>query len=85
MKPWLLVVTTWLALAGAATAEAVRTFVDDVGHTTEVPVQPQRIVSLRGEQFSAPLIELGAPIIGSSGRVDAGQNNGEPYVRGACT
>lgn len=83
MKPWLLVVTTWLALVGAATAEAMRTFVDDMGHTIEVPVQPQRIVSLRGEQFSAPLIELGAPIIGSSGRIDAGQNNGRPYVRGA--
>ncbi|WP_404400403.1 ABC transporter substrate-binding protein [Pelagibacterium halotolerans] len=71
------------ALAGAAHAQETRIFVDDAGHEVEIPVAPQRIVSLRGEQFTAPLIELGAPIVGSSGRIDEVVNNGEPYVRGA--
>ncbi|EBA13659.1 putative iron compound-binding protein of ABC transporter family [Roseobacter sp. CCS2] len=61
----------------------MRTYVDDLGTSVEIPVQPQRIVSLRGEQFTAPLWELGAPIVGSSGRTDDVINNGEPYVRGA--
>lgn len=83
MRPLLLIAAAWFGLSGVAMAGEVRTFTDDLGHTIEIPVKPQRIVALRGEQFSAPLIELGAPLIGSSGRVDAGQNNGEPYVRGA--
>lgn len=83
MRSLLLIAAAWFGLSGVAMAGEVRTFTDDLGHVIEIPVKPQRIVALRGEQFSAPLIELGAPLVGSSGRVDAGQNNGEPYVRGA--
>ncbi|AEQ52358.1 ABC transporter substrate-binding protein [Pelagibacterium halotolerans] len=67
----------------SAPAQETRLFVDDMGHEVEIPVDPQRIVSLRGEQITAPLIELGAALVGSSGRVDAGVNGGAPYVRGA--
>lgn len=70
-----------LALPGLA--QETRTFVDDTGTEVTVPASPQRIVSLRGEQFTAPLIEMGAPIVGSSGRARAGMNNGEPFPRGA--
>tara|TARA_R100000365_G_C2745044_1_gene73791 strand:+ start:2328 stop:3350 length:1023 start_codon:yes stop_codon:yes gene_type:complete len=67
----------------SALAQETRLFVDDMGHEVEVPVDPQRIVSLRGEQITSPLLELGAALVGSSGRVDPGVNNGDPYVRGA--
>ncbi len=60
-----------------------RIFVDDQGHKVEVPVNPQRIVSMRGEQFTAPLLELGANLVGSTGRTDAKRDKGAPYVRGA--
>ncbi|MEQ8445981.1 MAG: ABC transporter substrate-binding protein [Pelagibacterium sp.] len=66
-----------------AMAQETRLFVDDMGHEVEIPVDPQRIVSLRGEQITAPLLELGAALVGSSGRVDPGVNDGRPYVRGA--
>jgi iron complex transport system substrate-binding protein len=71
------------ALMLPTSAQEMRTFVDDQGHEVEIPVDPQRIVSLRDEQFTAPLIELGANVAGSSGIVNASVNNGEPYVRGA--
>lgn len=83
MKRLVSVALTWFMAVGMAMATETRSFTDDLGHVIQIPVKPQRIVALRGEQFSAPLIELGAPLVGSSGRVDAGLNNGEPYVRGA--
>lgn len=60
-----------------------RLFTDDLGNEVEIPVRPQRIVSLRGEQFTAPLIELGAPLVGSSGLTNPDVNRGRPFVRGA--
>ncbi len=84
MKPVLAGLTFALCLLVLpAAAQEMRTFVDDTGTAVEIPVAPQRIVSLRGEQFTAPLLELGAPLVGSSGRTDEAINNGEPYVRGA--
>jgi iron complex transport system substrate-binding protein len=72
-----------LALANLAHAQETRLFVDDQGHEVTIPVTPQRIVSLRGEQFTAPLYELGANLVGSSGLVNEAVNGGLPYVRGA--
>ncbi len=66
-----------------ALAQETRIFVDGMGHEVEIPVHPQRIVSMRGEQFTAPLIELGANLIASSGRSDAARDDGATYVRGA--
>ncbi|SFQ64279.1 iron complex transport system substrate-binding protein [Roseivivax halotolerans] len=63
-------------------AEGQRLFVHDHGQTC-IPETPERIVSLRGEQFTAPLWELGANLVGSSGRVDGSKNDGLPYPRGA--
>lgn len=71
------------ALVLPAAAQEMRTYTDAAGNTVETPVKPERIVSMRGEQFAAPLFELGAPLVGSSGRIDQGVNNGKPYVRGA--
>lgn len=76
-----LIVAAMLALP--AMAEEMRTFVDDAGNDVRIPVSPQRIVSMRGEQFTAPLVELGAPLVASSGRTDEAVNKGEPYPRGA--
>lgn len=72
-----------LAFATAAHGQETRLFVDDQGHEVTIPVSPQRIVSLRGEQFTAPLYELGANLVGSSGLVNEAVNGGRPYVRGA--
>lgn len=72
-----------LGLAMPALAQDTRLFIDDQGHEVEIPVSPQRIVSLRGEQFTAPLYELGAALVGSTGLVNEAVNGGRPYVRGA--
>lgn len=69
--------------AGMAFAQDTRTFTDGAGNIVDIPVQAERIVSLRGEQFTAPLVELGAPIVGSTGNLIEGVNNGEPVIRGA--
>ncbi len=67
----------------SATAQDTRTYVDGAGHSVEIPVQAQRIVALRGEQFVTPLIELGAPIVGATANLIDGVNDGEPVIRGA--
>lgn len=66
-----------------AFAQATRTVTDDTGREVVIPVDPQRIVSLRGEQITAPLIELGASLVGAGGSVSPSVNGGQPYVRGA--
>ncbi len=66
-----------------AIAQETRIFVDGQGHHVEIPVSPQRIVSLRGEQFTAPLIELEAPIVGSTGVIQGDLNTATPTIRGA--
>ncbi|RVU33923.1 hypothetical protein EOI86_22605 [Hwanghaeella grinnelliae] len=71
-----------VALAPAQ-AQETRIFVDGLGHEVEIPVKPKRIVSLRGEQFTAPLVEMGAPIVASVGDVVEGVNDGRPVIRGA--
>ena len=75
-----------LSLAFAMNAwslETTRTFIDGLGHSVQIPIQAKRIVALRGEQFTAPLIELGAPVVGSTGIVKHRVNNGLPFIRGA--
>jgi iron complex transport system substrate-binding protein len=63
-------------------AEGKRAYEHALG-TSCIPENPQRIVSVRGEAMTAPLLELGANIVGSSGRIDKTVNGGKPYVRGA--
>jgi len=71
-----------LALACApALAQQTRPYTDDAGRTVEVPVSPQRIVTLHDSSLTTPLIELGVMPVGAFSR------NGEdgPYMRGAAT
>lgn len=77
-----ILVTVMVSLAIPASAQT-RTIVDDADRSVEIPVDPQRIVALRGESITTPLIELEANLIGAAGRVDEGVYGGQPYVRGA--
>lgn len=68
-----------LALMLATSSFAgTRTFVDHNG-PVQIPETPQRIVALNDHVLAMPLIELGAPLIGSSGRV---RDDGSIYLRG---
>jgi len=62
---------------------ATRTITDDIDRTVEIPADPQRIVGLRGESITTPLLELGANLVGADGNVNEGVYGGKPYVRGA--
>ena len=55
-----------------------RIFTDDLGRKVEVPVHPQRIVSMHDLDITIPLIELGAPPVASHGRMGL---DGKPYLR----
>lgn len=68
-------------LTSAALAQDTRSY--DAGNgTVEIPVRPQRIVSLHDLSISLPLIEFGATdlVVGSHGRLE---EDGIPYIRGA--
>ena len=67
-------------LAAPAFAQETRSFTDDAGRVVDIPLHPQRIVSLQDLFFTIPLIELGAPPVGSHGRVE---DDGTPYLRSA--
>ncbi len=69
-----------LALIAVAPAlsQETRTFIDDVGRSVVVPLQAQRVISQNDNRLTLPLLELGVPLVGSSGRVDA---DGKPYLR----
>ncbi len=58
--------------------QETRSFTDDAGRTVEIPVNPQRIVSLQDLAITVPLLELGVMPVGSHGRTTA---EGEPFIR----
>ena len=66
-----------LALAMPALAQDTRSFTHDTG-TTEIPVHPQRIITLHDVGLTIPLIELGVMPIASSGRL---REDGSVYLR----
>ncbi len=73
-----------LALLAATPARALdcpegqRPFADAV--TTQcIPAAPQRIVSMHDMTITLTLLELGAPVVGSMGRLDEA---GDAYMRG---
>ncbi|EPX82759.1 ABC-type Fe3+-hydroxamate transport system, periplasmic component [Rubellimicrobium thermophilum DSM 16684] len=71
-----------LLLAGAPAfaldcPEGQRPFTDVRGEIC-IPADPQRIVSLHDMTVTLPLLELGAPVVGSMGRIDAAGNR---YMR----
>ncbi|PTY38704.1 hypothetical protein BGP77_11025 [Saccharospirillum sp. MSK14-1] len=59
-------------------AEAMRPFIDDAGREVSIPVQARRVVSQNDNRLTLPLLELGTPLVGSAGRLDA---EGQPYLR----
>lgn len=83
MRHLILAAAFVLGLAAPLAAQETRLFIDDAGHEVTIPIKPQRIVSLREEQFTAPLVELGANLVGSSGLVNENVEGGKPYARGA--
>lgn len=69
-----------LLLTGAATqaSTATQLFTDDLGRKVEVPLHPQRIVSLHDLDITIPLIELGVPPVASHGRT---RPDGSHFIR----
>lgn len=67
-------------LSAPALAQDTRTWTDDAGRTVDIPVDPQRIVSLHDVFITVPLIELGVLPVASLGRPAA---DGSYYIRSA--
>ncbi|MEL7436369.1 MAG: hypothetical protein AAFN11_20685, partial [Chloroflexota bacterium] len=42
--------------------DATREYIDSLGRTVEIPVQPQRIHSMQDNTITLMLVELGAPV-----------------------
>lgn len=55
-----------------------RTIVDDAGREVVIPDNAQRVISQNDNRLTIPLIELGVPVVGSSGRLS---QTGEPFMR----
>ncbi len=68
------------AFASPILAET-RTITDDLGRQVEIPVDPQAIASLDDLRLTLPLIELGAPVVASHGRIS--RVDSSQYIRSA--
>ncbi|WEK02892.1 MAG: ABC transporter substrate-binding protein [Candidatus Devosia phytovorans] len=66
------------ALTLPGVAQDMRSVTDHANYTVEIPVDPQRIVSLHDWTATVMTYELGGNLIGSSGRLD---NEGNYFVR----
>ncbi|MEM7489268.1 MAG: ABC transporter substrate-binding protein [Pseudomonadota bacterium] len=66
------------APAGAQDCEPGDRAFDHLGGTTCIPEAPARIVGLHDQQVTMTLIEMGAPVVGSHGRLGADG----PFMRG---
>lgn len=73
-----LTIALLMALPMAVHAQDTRPFTADNG-TFDIPVAPQRIVALNDQILTLPLYEMGAPVVGSAGRLDA---DGNAFMRG---
>lgn len=73
----ILLLAAWL-FSPLATLAETRTVIDDAGREVSIPVQAQRVVSQNDNRLTLPLLELGTPLVGSAGRLDA---EGQPYLR----
>ena len=76
-RAFALLVVSALAILPAH-GQDTRQFTAENG-TFDIPVTPQRIVSLNDQILTLPLYELGAAVVGSAGRIDA---DGTTYLRG---
>jgi len=72
-----------LLLVGFSTqaADTTQSFTDDLGRVVEVPLHPQRIVSLHDLDITIPLIELGVPPVASHGRT---RPDGSHFIRSSA-
>lgn len=70
-----------LLLSLAAKAGTTQSFTDDLGRVVEVPLHPQRIVSLHDLDITIPLIELGIPPVASHGRT---RPDGSHFIRSSA-
>lgn len=84
--------STWL-IAGAITLsfsalqaqaqacpDGTRAFTHSMGESC-IPIAPQRIVAARHDSIATPLLDIGAPVVGTNTAVDA--QTGERFIRGA--
>lgn len=73
-----------LLLVGCTVRAAVpvQSFTDDLGRVVNVPLHPQRIVSLHDLDITIPLIELGVPPVASHGRT---RPDGSHFYAPACS
>lgn len=71
-----------VAFAMPVHAQEMRAYTDDAGIEVQVPVDPQRIVSMHDSSLTTPLLELGIVPVGSFSRVDEA---GNAYMRGTAT
>ena len=67
-----------VAMTLPVSAQETRQFTAENG-TFDIPVAPQRIVALNDQILTLPLYEMGAPVVGSAGRLDA---DGTAFLRG---
>lgn len=65
LHSWILALAVFITVPAHA---ETRTFTDDLSRQVEVPVQPQRIVSLHDLDITIPLLELGVKPVASHGR-----------------
>jgi iron complex transport system substrate-binding protein len=82
MKKLLMIAVFWGTLTAPATAQETRTHIDALDRMVEIPVAPKRIVSMHDHALTLPLVELGAPVVGSHGRV---REDGSTYLRSVNT
>lgn len=75
---WLFAPLLLLAFSASAMAQDTHSFEAENG-TFEVPVAPLRIVALNDQILTLPLYELGASVVGTSGRMG---DDGKPFMRG---
>lgn len=75
MRLALLLVGWVFALSAAAQTRTL----EDANGMVEIPLEPKRIVSLNDASITHPLIELGASVVASHGRLEF---DGTPYLRG---
>jgi len=72
---------SFLCLFSASTLAQTQAFTDDLGRVVQVPLHPQRIVSMHDLDITIPLIELGVPPVASHGRT---RPDGSHYLRSSA-
>lgn len=72
---------SFIWLVSAAASAQTQAFTDDLGRVVQVPIKPQRIVSMHDLDITIPLIELGVPPVASHGRT---RPDGSHFLRSSA-